>query len=431
MDLPFGHASPDLDVLIVGAGLSGLTSAVKILAKENSLNMKILDECSTPGGQLGTQGVRFVNAEQTDLLTFLNQMNVPLQERIENDRMQLKRCRDLDRGVLAMPIKFELSRYINMLDMRMKKFSSLRFPLQKRSMTMERHICSNLYFQRSRQFMFNLVELCSGLPANQIKYDEFMCLCSCCGGLGVMIDLVNGTKYTAQVVILALPWDRVMQLDFEPPLPKLYQRISASKPEPKTLLTQFHIRYSRSFWIYHGYSGDFSKIEPFIVGFAHPPAAYSGYILHTEGELISVRDTVLELLAEPFGEEMLSPLEFNQQTMLLSTAMIKPQPNPWLRIIWSGSASVATRNRNLMGGAVESGIRAAVNALYVVRPQVVSWRDLSDVQDKKLYEGVSFSRTSSLLSRINLYNFTFYSVFVIGLIVLLNFGYRQSAEIQV
>ncbi|XP_034116651.1 putative flavin-containing monoamine oxidase AofH [Drosophila albomicans] len=480
MDLPFGHASPDLDVLIVGAGLSGLTSAVKILAKENSLNMKILDECSTPGGQLGTQGVRFVNSEQTELLTFLNQMNVPLQERIENERMQLKRCRDLDRGVLAMPIKFELTRYINMLDMRMKKFSSLRFPLQKRSMTMERHICSNLFFQRSRQIMFNLVELCSGLAANQIKYDEFMCLCSCCGGLGVMIDLyidmpnslmevsckqlldsmlekvksidilqntcvakvkhfkdyaevisVNGTKYTAQVVILALPWDRVMQLDFEPPLPKLYQKISTSKPEPKTLLTQFHIRYSRSFWIYHGYSGDFSKIEPFIVGFAHPPAAYSGYILHTEGELISVRDTVLELLAEPFGEEMLSPLEFNQQTMLLSTAMIKPQTKPWLRIIWSGSASVATRNRNLMGGAVESGIRAAVNALYVVRPQVVSWRDLSDVQDKKLYEGVSFSRTSSLLSRINLYNFTFYSVFVIGLIVLLNFGYRQSAEIQV
>ncbi|KAH8312751.1 hypothetical protein KR044_012636 [Drosophila immigrans] len=476
MDLQFGNELPDYDVLIVGAGLSGLTSAVKILAKENSLHMKILDENSAPGGQLGTQGVRFVNAEQTELLSFLHQMNVTLRQRTESAGLQLRSCRELDRGLLAKPIKFELGRYIQMLDYRMKKFSSLRFPLRKRSVTMERHICSNLFFRRSRQFMFKLVELCSGLPPTKIKYDEFMCLCSCCGGLQVLIDLyferpkslmdlsckqlldsllerlqpieillnakvdtvehfkdyvrlttADGTTFTTHTVILAVPWDSVKELLFEPPLPVQFEKVSTQKPETKTLFTQFNIRYTRSFWVYQGYSGDFSNVEPFMVGFEHQPAEYSGYILHTEDELLTVRDTVLDLLAEPFGDEMRYPLAYNQQTKVLNRALIKPQTKPWLRVIWSGSSAVATRNRNLMGGAVESGIRSAVNALYVVRPQVVSWRDLSTVQDKKLYEGIGFSRVFALLSRLNLYNFTFYSVFVIGLIVLLNFGYGHAA----
>ncbi|KAH8381365.1 hypothetical protein KR093_003476 [Drosophila rubida] len=493
MDLPFGNESPDLDVLIVGAGLSGLTSAVKILDKENSLNLKILDECEAPGGQLGTQGIRLVSEGQKELISFLNQLNVPLRQRTESEGIYLRPYRDLDRGFLAAPMKFELRRYVNMLDMRMKKFSSLRFPLVKlhkylnevnhcerfrlrdRSVTMERHICSHLLFQQSRQFMSKVVQLCSGWPAKKIKYDEFMCLCSCCGGLGVILDLYydmpkslldlsckqlldslldklksisiaqnvtvvkvnhfkdyvevvddSGGRYTAQAVILALPWDRVSELEFYPALPKQFQT-QFERKTPRILLTQFYMRYSRSFWIYHGYTGDFSTIEPFMVGFEHMPSEYSGYIVHADGELGNVQETVLDMLAEPFGEEMRSPLEYNHQTMRLNTSLSKPQTKPWLRVIWAGSSSVATKNRNLMGGAVESGIRAAVNALYVVRPQVVSWRDLSDIQDKKLYDGVSHNHFSTLLSRLNVYNFTFYSVFIIGIIVLLNFGYRPSA----
>jgi len=165
-----------------------------------------------------------------------------------------------------------------------------------------------------------------------------------------------------------------------------------------------------------------------VVGYENQPAEYCGYIMHSVEESNSVRETVLDLLSDHFGEEMQSPLTYKQQTMELSTTLNKPFTKPWLRVIWSGSASAATRNRNLMGGAVESGVRAAVNALYVVRPQVVSWRDLQEIQDKNPYEGVSLSRVSALLSRINLYNFTFYSVFVIGLVLLLNFGYSQSAK---
>lgn len=129
MDLSFGNELPKLDVLIVGAGLAGLTAGVKILAKEHSLNMKIIDECGSPGGQLGTQGLRFVNKEQTEMIDLMNQLNVTLRVREETEGGQLERCWDLDRGLMSAAVKFELRRYINMLDLRMKKFSSLRFRL--------------------------------------------------------------------------------------------------------------------------------------------------------------------------------------------------------------------------------------------------------------------------------------------------------------
>lgn len=37
--------------------------------------------------------------------------------------------------------------------------------------------------------MRNLVTLTSGVSAKDIKYDEFMCLCSTSGGLSVLVDL--------------------------------------------------------------------------------------------------------------------------------------------------------------------------------------------------------------------------------------------------
>lgn len=54
---------------------------------------------------------------------------------------------------------------------------------------MERHICYHLFFGQSRQFMFNVVELATGVAPSDITYDEFMGMCSGCGGLSVLINM--------------------------------------------------------------------------------------------------------------------------------------------------------------------------------------------------------------------------------------------------
>ncbi|EDW80824.1 uncharacterized protein Dwil_GK11738 [Drosophila willistoni] len=478
MDLPFGTQTPELDVLIVGAGLSGLASAVKILSKEQSLKMKIIDENPMPGGQLGESGNRFVNSDQDQMITFLTYVQV-LPHRYVPDFSSdsLRRCWDLDRGLTSLPARFELWRYINMLEIRMKKFGSKKFNLRNRGPTMERHICNNLFFNKSRFFMFNVVEIACGANPSDVDYDEFMVVCSSCGGLRMLIDLyftfpsslfefstrklvdnimekikfadmvMNcratrvdhfknyvevsdslGMKHTAQTVILAIPWNKVQKLEFNPPLPKEFQQTVKAYQKPRRVITQFYMRYPKSYWRSQGYSGHFLSSEPLVCGRECRSGIYRGYMMHTQDEVDEVKQTVLDLVSEYFGDEMQHPLEYQQSTFELNMALHSPQITPWHRVIWSSSAAVGTYYRNLMGGAVQSGVRAAVSALFVIRPQVVSWKDMMDVDEKDQYAGVNVGRVRGLLSRLNLYNVTFYSVFVLGIIFILNIGYNRSVS---
>ncbi|XP_017046753.1 uncharacterized protein LOC108091882 isoform X2 [Drosophila ficusphila] len=237
-----------------------------------------------------------------------------------------------------------------------------------------------------------------------------------------------GNKHTAQSVILAIPWNRVQKLEFEPRIPKVFLPPLATKAGQKQhrLITQFQLQYGKSIWSDLGYSGNFLNSNPLISSHECRQSTLCGFVLHSPEDQYGVLEEVVNLLADQFGEEMRQPLDFQCSTDELSVTLHKPQTKPWHRIIWSSSSAVGTNYRSLMGGAVQSGVRAAVNALFVVRPQVVSWKDMLDERPKNPYESNRTSRLRGLLSRLNLYNVTFYSFFVIGLIWLLNLGYNRS-----
>ncbi|KAH8382652.1 hypothetical protein KR009_004638 [Drosophila setifemur] len=476
MDLQFGTQTPELDILIVGAGLSGLASAVKILSKESSLKMRIIEANGKLGGQLGDNGTKLLDGNQHDMLAFLAIIqHTPRRRRSDNSR--LKRCWDLDQGLTALPAKFELWRYINMLDLRMSKFRSKKFSLRHRVPNMEHHICHHLFFNKSRSFMLNLVELVCGSPANEVDYDVFMAVCSSCGGINNLMDFyftcpssfyeistgalienilellqftritqnckavklehfknyvqvtdAEGQKHTAQAVILAMPWNKVQKLQFEPPIPKAFlpPRSTKAGKKPRRMISQFQLQYGKSYWAEMGYSGNFLRSAPLVSSHECRMSTICGYMLHSPEEQDSVIEMVTDLLAGEFGEEMRQPLECQCSTDELSVSLHKPQVKPWYRIIWSSSSAVGTNYRSLMGGAVQSGFRAAVNALFVVRPQVVSWRDLPNEGERNSFDQDNSGRLTGLLSRLNLYNVTFYSLFVLGLIWLLNFGYARA-----
>ncbi|XP_037727506.1 uncharacterized protein LOC119558243 isoform X2 [Drosophila subpulchrella] len=352
--------------------------------------------------------------------------------------------------------------------------------LRERVSNMDQHIRHHLFFNKSRNFMLNLVELVCGVPANEVDYDVFMSVCSSCGGLKMLIDfyftypssfyevptqllienileqmqftkiMLNckaekvehfknyaqvtdnlGNSHTAQAVILALPWNKVQKLEFEPRIPRAFLPPVATKLKnpPRRLISQFQFRYAKSFWSDLGYSGNFLSSQPLVSGHECRMATFCGYMLHSPEDQDEVLEEVMDLLASHFGEEMREPLESQCSTDELNEALHKPQTKPWHRVIWSSSSAVGTSYRSLMGGAVQSGFRAAVNALFVVRPQVVSWKDMLDERPKNTQEGARTSgRIRGLLSRLNLYNVTFYSLFVLGLIWLLNFGYARSTS---
>lgn len=54
---------------------------------------------------------------------------------------------------------------------------------------MDKHIHNRLFFNESRKFMTNLVELVCGSKASDITYKEFMSLCYGCGSLQNIINM--------------------------------------------------------------------------------------------------------------------------------------------------------------------------------------------------------------------------------------------------
>ncbi|VEN49301.1 unnamed protein product [Callosobruchus maculatus] len=81
----------DADVIIIGAGLAGLTAAYKILSREPSLNVIILESSKDVGGryrtiQMVTKNKRrssfevasqWINTDQHDLLELLEELEIP------------------------------------------------------------------------------------------------------------------------------------------------------------------------------------------------------------------------------------------------------------------------------------------------------------------------------------------------------------------
>ncbi|XP_061396815.1 amine oxidase [flavin-containing] A, partial [Musca vetustissima] len=419
------------DVLIIGGGLSGLTSALRLHEREPGLRIALLEANNVIGGQLranqlGELGAKWITEDQYHIYTLLRDLNVTLHRR-NIDGLTLQRYWQIDRGIFARLSKYELKRYINELELQMdsrgaeaKRFSKL---------TMHSHIGKHLFFSMSRKFMSNFVLLISGTEACDISFNEFINICRTSGGIGRLINLLyevpNGiigfssgeliTKimdhlsyvefhyghkvieiqqyrdyvhvrdsqnnmYVAQAVIVAIPWNFIQEIKFRPALPLELVKPPANVNKTKHVLTSFLASYRESHWQRENYSGQYLNLEPFLITHHYHDNILYGYYIHEEGIEPLVKTIILHKLAEAFGEGMLVPLEYSQHTFEMSSVAHAPLTTPWNRVIWSSSAAAGTCYRGLLGGAVQSGYRAVMNTLLVCRPQLVTWQDISEIQ---------------------------------------------------
>ncbi|XP_067632807.1 uncharacterized protein shps [Eurosta solidaginis] len=466
-----------LDVIIVGAGVSGLVTAYRLLEKDPSLQIKILEASDVIGGNLlqipvGEIGAKWLERSQTHMYKLLQRLEVPMQQRTIKDS-KLQRCWELDQGISSNLAKYELQRYINELQLKTPFFKPCRISI-KNSTTMENHIHNRLFFKESRKFMTNLVELVCGLKPSFITYKEFMSICYGCGGLQNILNIYLETPnslvefdsslllkaltqnlgnteillsrqvknichykdyvevhdsaqyiHTTDALILATPLNFIQRINISPQLPVELRNVICNKLDQRKMITSFMAEYNDGHWRKAGYSGNFLKNEPFIVGYEYRPSVYVGLIVH-DGTLNSmVRVTVLEALAVNFGEEMNQPHSYNEHTFELSNLGHLPLTTPWNRIIWSSSAAASTCYRGFLGGAVQSGLRAAMNAMLIVRPQVVTWTDVADVHCQNCPNINDVGIVELWMSGLNLYNVGYYTLYASSIILALQFAYKK------
>lgn len=118
--MDFEGPEPDIDLLIIGAGLSGLTTAYQVLKKEPSLKVLVLDAAKETGGQIAASNLiepdmQWITDDQRHIINLCSELNVKFETRDEVDP-KLRRAWEIDRGSSAYLATIEFERFINYLE---------------------------------------------------------------------------------------------------------------------------------------------------------------------------------------------------------------------------------------------------------------------------------------------------------------------------
>lgn len=236
----------------------------------------------------------------------------------------------------------------------------------------------------------------------------------------------NHEYHACEAVILAVPWNSLSDINFSPPIPLELQYPPIAADKMKYVMTSFIAKYRESHWRNLGFSGNLYCHDPFLVGYEYQELfTYAGFVVHEEGIEPLIRSIILHKLKEKFGENMLIPVDYRQNTYELSIKSHKPLTTPWSRVIWSSSSAAGTCYRGFLGGAVQSGLRATLHALLILRPQQVKWNDIAEIQCHDYLPQRDFSMTSVWLSSWNIYDTCIYVSFTSGLLLCLCAIYKK------
>lgn len=122
------YSNDSYDVIVVGAGLSGLVAGHKILSKEPTLKILVLEAATRIGGQImswheGELGARTVADDHHHIRKLCGDLNISLEsivvggEQTISGSGQLKRSWQIDEGFFAKLARFEVRRFIDYCDL--------------------------------------------------------------------------------------------------------------------------------------------------------------------------------------------------------------------------------------------------------------------------------------------------------------------------
>lgn len=188
----------------------------------------------------------------------------------------------------------------------------------------------------------------------------------------------TGDVFFSKVAIMAVPWQTVTKIRFEPRLsPNMVDRVRRRDAHVVSAL----LVYNAPIWLQSNKTGHLLDYGKLLYCYEYAPCTLSCQLYFNSMFDIPIDpgQYLVEVLARHYGIDMLFPLKLELKIFEQAQLIDFPETSFGSDVIIWASTNSGLNWRGFINGAVQAGNRASVLALNLLRPSLISALHIRDI----------------------------------------------------